>query len=80
MFIAPKKPCDIHNWAQYCEFPGCINDIFIGKNGRLAVKVAFDVITEMTMSRSIGFMKEGGDVDGVLKTLQKDLDYRDIVS
>lgn len=44
------------------------------------VKVAFDVITEMTMSRSIGFMRTGGDVDGVLKTLQKELDYRGIVS
>ena len=44
------------------------------------MKVAFDVITEMTMSRSIGFMKAGGDVDGVLKTLQKELDYRGIVS
>ena len=20
LFIEPKKPCDIHNWAQYCEF------------------------------------------------------------
>jgi hypothetical protein len=32
------------------------------------------------MSRSLGFMKAGGDVDGVLAQLQKDLDYRGIVS
>ena len=19
LFIEPKEPCDIHNWAQYCE-------------------------------------------------------------
>ncbi len=34
----------------------------------------------MTMSRNLGFLKAGGDVDGVLKQLQKDLDYRGIVS
>ncbi|KAK4504427.1 hypothetical protein PRZ48_005343 [Zasmidium cellare] len=39
---------------------------------------AFDVVMEMTMSRNLGFMKAGGDVDGVLKQLQKDLDYRGI--
>lgn len=42
--------------------------------------VAFDAVLEMTMSRNLGFMKAGGDVDGVLKQLQKDLDYRGIVS
>lgn len=31
------------------------------------------------MSRSLGFMTASGDVDGVLKQLQKDLDYRGIV-
>jgi hypothetical protein len=41
--------------------------------------VAFDAVLEMTMSRNLGFMKAGGDVDGVLKQLQKDLDYRGIV-
>ncbi|KAJ5909055.1 cytochrome P450 [Penicillium taxi] len=39
---------------------------------------AFDTVLEMTMSRNLGFMKVGGDVDGVLKQLQKDLDYRGI--
>ncbi|PWY67724.1 cytochrome P450 [Aspergillus eucalypticola CBS 122712] len=39
---------------------------------------AFDVVLEMTMSQNLGFMKAGGDVDGVLKQLQKDLDYRGI--
>ncbi|KAJ6443398.1 major facilitator superfamily transporter [Purpureocillium lavendulum] len=39
---------------------------------------AFDAVLEMTMSRNLGFMKAGGDVDGVLKQLQKDLDYRGI--
>ncbi|WPH03602.1 cytochrome P450 [Acrodontium crateriforme] len=39
---------------------------------------AFDVVLEMTMSRNFGFMKAGGDVDGVLNQLQKDLDYRGI--
>ncbi|KAJ5738183.1 cytochrome P450 [Penicillium malachiteum] len=39
---------------------------------------AFDVVLEMTMSRNLGFLKAGGDVDGVLKQLQKDLDYRGI--
>jgi hypothetical protein len=34
----------------------------------------------MTMSRSLGFLKAGGDVDGVLKQLQKELDYEGIVS
>lgn len=32
----------------------------------------------MTMSRNLGFLKAGGDVDGVLAQLQKDLDYRGI--
>jgi hypothetical protein len=41
--------------------------------------VAFDAVLEMTMSQNLGFMKAGGDVDGVLKQLQKDLDYRGIV-
>ncbi|KAF4200321.1 hypothetical protein CNMCM8927_003499 [Aspergillus lentulus] len=40
---------------------------------------AFDVILEMTMSHSLGFMKAGGDVDGILRALQKDLDYKGIV-
>ncbi|KAL4812056.1 cytochrome P450 [Aspergillus spinulosporus] len=39
---------------------------------------AFDAILEMTMSRNLGFMKAGGDVEGVLKQLQRDLDYRGI--
>ncbi|KAL6232308.1 hypothetical protein BDW75DRAFT_232915 [Aspergillus navahoensis] len=39
---------------------------------------AFDAVLEMTMSRNLGFMKAGGDVEGVLKQLQKDLDYRGI--
>ncbi|CEJ61145.1 Putative VrtE [Penicillium brasilianum] len=39
---------------------------------------AFDAVLEMTMSQNLGFMKAGGDVDGVLKQLQKDLDYRGI--
>ncbi|KAI4861652.1 cytochrome P450 [Hypoxylon rubiginosum] len=39
---------------------------------------AFDVVLDMTMSRNLGFLKAGGDVDGVLKQLQKDLDYRGI--
>ena len=45
----------------------------------LTSAVAFDMVLEMTMSRNLGFMKAGGDVDGVLKQLQKDLDYRGIV-
>ena len=28
----------------------------------------------------MGFMKEGGDVDGTLVALQKEMDYRGIVS
>lgn len=43
------------------------------------IAVAFDAVLEMTMSQNLGFMKAGGDVDGVLKQLQKDLDYRGIV-
>ncbi|MCJ1319468.1 hypothetical protein MMC15_004804 [Xylographa vitiligo] len=39
---------------------------------------AFDVIFEMTMSRNLGFMQAGGDVDGVLKQLGKETDYRAI--
>ncbi|ROW15979.1 hypothetical protein VPNG_02628 [Cytospora leucostoma] len=39
---------------------------------------AFDVVFDMTMSRNLGFLKAGGDVDGVLAQLQKDLDYRGI--
>ncbi|KAL4738144.1 cytochrome P450 [Aspergillus similis] len=39
---------------------------------------AFDTVLEMTMSRNLGFMKAGGDVEGVLKQLQKDLDYKGI--
>ena len=34
----------------------------------------------MTMSRSLGFMEAGGDVDGVLKQLSKETDYRALVS
>ena len=41
--------------------------------------VAFDAVLEMTMSRNLGFMKAGGDVDGVLKQLQKDLDRKSVV-
>ncbi|RFU27293.1 hypothetical protein B7463_g9052, partial [Scytalidium lignicola] len=40
--------------------------------------LAFDVIFEMTMSRNLGFMAAGGDVDGVLKQLGKETDYRAI--
>ena len=47
--------------------------------GLIGVKVAFDVIMEMIMSRSFGFIKAGGDVDGLLKALEKELDYRGIV-
>ncbi|KAL4801103.1 hypothetical protein BDV19DRAFT_384118 [Aspergillus venezuelensis] len=39
---------------------------------------AFDAVLEMTMSRNLGFMKAGGDVEGVLKQLQRDLEYRGI--
>lgn len=31
------------------------------------------------MSHSLGFLKAGGDVDGILQALQKDLDYKGIV-
>ena len=33
----------------------------------------------MTMSRNLGFMEAGGDVDGVLQQLGKETDYRAMV-
>lgn len=45
----------------------------------LTSTVTFDVITEMTMSRSFGLIKVGGDVDGLMSQMQKEMDYRGLV-
>ncbi|KAJ5132532.1 hypothetical protein N7448_006690 [Penicillium atrosanguineum] len=36
---------------------------------------AFDVIGELTFSKSLGFLEKGGDVDGIITALEHMLDY-----
>lgn len=41
---------------------------------------AYDVVTEMTMSRRQGFMEHGGDVDNLMRDLKKDVEFKGLVS
>ncbi|OTA63622.1 cytochrome P450 [Hypoxylon sp. EC38] len=36
---------------------------------------AFDVIGELTFSKPLGFLEQGRDIDGIIKSLEKNLDY-----
>lgn len=36
---------------------------------------AFDVIGELTYSKPLGFLEQGRDVDGIIASLEKILDY-----
>lgn len=36
---------------------------------------AFDVIGELTFSKPLGFLERGHDVDGIIASLEKMLDY-----
>lgn len=38
-------------------------------------KDAFDVIGELTFSKSLGFLERGSDVDGIIVALEAMLDY-----
>ena len=62
LFIRPKRSCEIHNWVQYCEFS--MEERLHGNHADTKL-VAFDAVLEMTMSRNLGFMKAGGDVDEI---------------
>lgn len=41
---------------------------------------AFDVIGELTYSKPLGFLEQGRDVDGIIASLEKILDYAGKVS
>ena len=41
---------------------------------------AFDVIGELTYSKRLGFVEHGKDVDGIIATLERLLDYVAVVS
>lgn len=41
---------------------------------------AFDVIGELTFSKSLGFLEQGTDIDGIIAALEKILDYAGKVS
>lgn len=43
-------------------------------------KDAFDVIGELTFSKSLGFLERGSDVDGIITALEAMLDYSGKVS
>lgn len=48
---------------------------------RLLTRIdAFDVIAELTFSRRLGFLESGADVDGMLDQLDKEFEYRAVVS
>jgi hypothetical protein len=36
---------------------------------------AFDTIGELTFSKSLGFLEQGRDIDGIIKALEKTFDY-----
>lgn len=36
---------------------------------------AFDVIAEMTWSSSLGFLEAGEDVNAMIRTMERDMDY-----
>lgn len=36
---------------------------------------AFDVIGELTFSKPLGFLEHGRDIDGIIESLEKMLDY-----
>lgn len=40
---------------------------------------AFDATTEMTMSKKLGFLQQGTDIDGMLKDVEADFYYRALV-
>lgn len=41
--------------------------------------VAFDVIGQITFSRTLGFLEQGRDVDGILQEIDAEFNYRSIV-
>ena len=41
---------------------------------------AFDVIGELTFSKRLGFVDEGKDIDGIIGTLERLLNYFSVVS
>lgn len=41
---------------------------------------AFDVIGEMTFGRQLGFLQEGRDVDNIMSSIERMLDYAGTVS
>lgn len=74
-FISKNKQCDIDNWLQYCPY------FFILVEGHyLCCTVAYDTVGELSFGRRLGFLEAGGDVDGSLKDLTDEFDYRAIVS
>jgi hypothetical protein len=75
-FAAMETVCDIASWLQYCMSLmislGILTDTYLID--------AFDVIGELTFSKPLGFLEQGGDVDGIIAALEKMLDYSGKVS
>lgn len=70
-FVAKGKDCDIARWLQYCMTQiSCRPLPFLTQ-----YPDAFDVIGELTFSKPLGFLEKGHDVDGIIASLEKMLDY-----
>lgn len=69
-FAITGLPCNIATWLQYCMFSSSAG---ISKLTR--VLDAFDAIGELTFSKSLGFLDQGRDIDGIIKALEKTFDY-----
>lgn len=42
---------------------------------RIVCVDAFDVIGKLTFSKALGFLEQGRDVDGIIASLERTLDY-----
>lgn len=41
---------------------------------------AFDVVGELTYSKRLGFLEQGRDIDGIMRSIDKSFDYAGVVS
>ncbi|OAL45721.1 cytochrome P450 [Pyrenochaeta sp. DS3sAY3a] len=57
---------------RYCTGRGDVKECNIGE---WLHYYSFDVILEMTWSSSLGFLDHGSDIDGMIQSLEADMDY-----
>ena len=67
--------CDIGLWMRLCMY-----SVEWRRHQTLMITDAFDVILQVTLSDTLGFMGKGGDIDNFFKNLDINIDYSGLVS